>query len=46
MSFVMILDRIIFTFYICLFVLKMTLKFDVAGLNKYAFLTEKIVLLR
>lgn len=24
----------------------MTLKFDVAGLNKYAFLTEKIVLLR
>lgn len=43
---VMILDRIIFTFYICLFVLKMTLKIDVAGLNRYAFLTEKIVLLR
>lgn len=43
---VMILDRIIFTFYVWLFILKMTLKIDVAGLNKYAFLTEKIVLLR
>lgn len=42
----MILDRIIFTFYVWLFVLKMTLKIDAAGLNKYAFLTEKIVLLR
>lgn len=39
MPFVMILDRIIFTFYVWLFVLKMTLKIDVAGLNKYAFLT-------
>lgn len=43
---VMLLDRIIFTFYVCLFVLKITLKIDVAGLNKYAFLTEKFVLLR
>lgn len=46
MPFVMILDRIIFTFYVWLFVLKMTLKIDVVGLNKYAFTTEKIVLLR
>lgn len=46
MPFVMLLDRIIFTFHVCLFVLKITLKIDVAGLKKYVFLTEKFVLPR